>query len=436
MSDSQVTKQNNQTKLSGRAILQDILSSSILRIVIAILLAFVVGLLLVIFTNERVLNSLPNLFANPGEFFTASAHSIGAFFEAFFKGAIFNGNGKTFEVQIRPLTESLRFAGPLIAAGLGVALTFRAGMFNIGAQGQILMGSAFAAFAAFQFHLPIGVHLVVAVIFGFAGAAIWAAIAGWLKAQTGAHEVIVTIMMNYIGLNLVTFAMRTDILNPGATTSTPQAVAPEPNAILPLLLGPSFKLHWGFVLVLLSVLAYWWLVEKSSIGFKMRAIGINPEAAKTAGMNVKRLYVMAMAFSGLFVGIAAVNQSLGDGLRITPRIDEGIGFEAITVALLGGSRAFGVLAAGLLFGAMKATGPAMQAAGVSPDILSVVQGLIILFVAAPPLIRAMFRLPAPRLAVDVAATTTNTSYKKPKKAVAAKDDAKTKELTNGEGSDK
>ncbi len=252
--------------------------------------------------------------------------------------------------------------GPLIAAGLGVALTFRVGMFNIGAMGQILFGSHFAAYASFQFHLPVGVHLVVAVIFGLIGASIWSAIAGWLKAQTGAHEVIVTIMMNYIALNLVTYAMRTDILNPGAKSTTPQAHAPDPNAVLPLLLGPGFKIHWGFILVLASVAVYWWLMEKSSIGFELGAVGFNPDAAKTAGINVKRIYVLSMAFSGLFVGIAAVNQTVGDSLRITPGIDGGIGFEAITVALLGGSNAIGVLLGRILFGAMKATGPAMQSA--------------------------------------------------------------------------
>lgn len=436
MSDSKEKKDMTQVRLSGRDILQDILSSSILRIVIAIFLAFVFGLLLVIFTNARVLESLPNLFGNPGEFFAAATSSIGAFFEAFFKGAIFNPNGKTVEAQFRPLTESLRFSGPLIAAGLGVALTFRVGMFNIGAMGQILFGSAFAAYASFQFHLPVGVHLVVAVLFGLIGASIWAAIAGWLKAQTGAHEVIVTIMMNYIALNLVTYAMRTDILNPGATTTTPQAHAPDPNAVLPLLIGPGFKIHWGFILVLAAVAIYWWLMEKSSIGFKFRAVGFNPDAAKTAGINVKRIYVLSMAFSGLFVGIAAVNQTLGDSLRITPGIDGGIGFEAITVALLGGSNAIGVLLAGLLFGAMKATGPAMQSAGVSPDILSVVQGLIILFVAAPPLIKAMFRLPNSRSTINFDEPTTNKSHKKAKALKDAGTKSATKAATIEEGSEK
>jgi ABC-type uncharacterized transport system permease subunit len=137
-------------------------------------------------------------------------------------------------------------------------------------------------------------------------------------------------------------------------------------------------------------------MERSTIGYRFRAVGFNSNAARTAGINVDRVYIMAMAMSAAFVGLAGVNQALGRTAGFTPTIDSGIGFDAITVALLGGSNAVGVVLAGLLFGAMKAGGPSMQVADVAPELLGVVQGLIVLFIAAPPLVRAMFRLPAPR----------------------------------------
>ncbi|MET0303070.1 MAG: ABC transporter permease, partial [Microbacteriaceae bacterium] len=302
----------------------------------------------------------------------------------------------TFEGAVRPFTETLRFSGPLIAAGLGIALSFRVGMFNIGGTGQLLMGAAFAGFASFQFHLPYGIHLVVAMIFGFVGAGLWAGIVGFLKARTGAHEVIVTIMMNYIAISLITFFMRTPVLNTDPPGSNPLTRPPDATAQLPKILGSGFDLHLGFILALAAVAVYWWLMERSTTGFRLRMVGLNADAARTAGINVNKVFILAMVFSGLFVGLAGINQALGRAGNFGPSIDSGIGFDAITVALLGGSRAIGVLFAGLLFGAMKAAGPAMQLQDVPPEVLVVVQGLIVLFIAAPPLIRSIFRLPKPR----------------------------------------
>jgi len=275
-------------------------------------------------------------------------------------------------------------------------------MFNIGGTGQLLMGAAFAAFASFQFHLPYGIHLIVALLFGLLGAGLWAGIVGFLKARTGAHEVIVTIMLNYIAISLVTFFMRTPVLHDMESGNNPTTRPPDVTAQFPKLFGDRFDLHLGFVLCILAVVVFWWLMERSTIGFRLRMVGLNPDAARTAGIDVNRVYVLAMVFSGLFVGLAGVNQALGREGSFSPSIDSGIGFDAITVALLGNSTALGVLFAGLLFGAMKAGGPAMQVADVAPEVLSVVQALIVLFIAAPPLIRAIFRLPAPRALVDAA----------------------------------
>jgi simple sugar transport system permease protein len=285
----------------------------------------------------------------------------------------------------------------LIAAGLGIALSFRVGLFNIGGQGQMLMAAAFAAWASFQLHLPFGIHLVVALMFGLVGAGLWAGIVGFLKARTGAHEVIVTIMLNYIAVSLISYAMRTPLLQDPAAGTNPKTEAPDVTAQYPGILGPSFDIHIGIILALGAVVLFWWLMERSTLGFRLRMVGLNPDAARTAGIDVNRTYIVAMVLSGLFLGLAGVNQALGRDTGFTPTVDSGIGFDAITVALLGGSRAVGVMFAGLLFGALKAAGPQMQLENVAPDILAVVQALIVLFIAAPPLVRSIFRfLPAPR----------------------------------------
>lgn len=377
----------------GYQLLHEVMAGGFVRILCAVLAAFAIGLLLVIFTNDAVLRAMGYFFQRPGDTLGAIGTAVSHFFGGLFRGAIYDASQPTFERAIKPLTESLRFAGPLIAAGLGIALSFRVGLFNIGGQGQILIGACFAAWASFQLQLPPVIHLIVAFLFGIVGAALWAGIVGVLRAFTGAHEVIVTIMMNYIAVFLVTFLMRTAVLNPAATSSNPSTHPPAPTAQLPQLLGPGFQLHLGFLLALVAVAVYWWLMERSGLGFRFRAVGYNPLAAETAGMNPRRIIIVAMLISGAFVGVAAVNQALGRSGGFSPSVDAGIGFDAITVALLGQNSAVGILFAGLLFGGMEAAGPAMQRVGVSPDILGVVQGLIVLFVAAPPLVRAMFRLP-------------------------------------------
>jgi ABC-type uncharacterized transport system permease subunit len=401
---------------TAREVLHDIASGGPLRIFFAVMLSLAIGSLLIIFTNEDVLDTLGYVFSRPSDFFVEAGRAAGNAYAALFRGSVFNYNAASFEAAIRPLSESLRFAGPLIAAGLGIALGFRVGMFNIGGQGQMLMGAVFAGFAAANLPLPYGLHLLVAMIFGFVGAGLWAAIVGVLKAFTGAHEVIVTIMLNYIAVSLVTFFMRTPLLHDVESGNNPTARAPLPTAQLPRLLGPEFSLHLGFILCIAAVFAFWWLMERSKLGFRLRMVGLSPDAARTAGINVKAVFIIAMVLSGLFVGLAGINQSLGREGTFGPSVDAGIGFDAITVALLGGSRAFGVLFAGLLFGAMKAAGPSMQVQDVAPEVLIVMQGLIVLFVAAPPLVRAIFRfLPEPRVVIHTS------SPRRPKPAAPSKE---------------
>lgn len=381
------------TDSNFRLALREILGASFTRTLLAILAGFVVGGILMAVTDEKFLASIGYFFQRPTDALGAAWSAISKGYVALFQGSIYNPNAKSFVAAIKPLTETLRFASPLILSGLGIALSFRVGLFNIGGLGQMLAAVAGASWVAFAVPLPAGIHMLAAIVVGVLAAAAWGSVAGFLKAATGAHEVIVTIMMNYIALNLITFLMRSSFLHDPAAGSNPKTPAPLQTAQYFGLLGPSFKLHFGFVVAILGVVFYWWLMERSALGFRLRAVGENPHAAATAGMNVPRLYVITMAASAAFVGFAGVNQVLGTANGVTPSVDAGIGFDGITVALLGGGGAVGIFFAGLLFGAMKAGGPAMQIADVSPEVMVVVQGVIVLFIAAPPLIRAIFRLP-------------------------------------------
>lgn len=373
--------------------LREMLAASFTRTILAILCGFIVGGILMAITSEDFIDSLGYFFARPSDALAAGWNAIASGYTALFKGSIYNPDANSFTAAIRPFTETLRFSGPLVLAGLGIALGFRVGLFNIGGLGQMLAGVGGAAWVAYAVPLPAGLHMLVAVIVGVLAAALWGAIAGFLKATTGAHEVIVTIMLNYIALNGITLLMRSGFLHDESAGSNPKTPAPLETAQYPTILGPSFKLHIGFLIALAGVAVYWWLMERSALGFRLRAVGENSHAAAAAGMNVPRLYITAMAASAAFVGFAGVNQVLGTRTGVTPTIHSGIGFDGITVALLGGGGAIGILFAGILFGAMKAGGPAMQIADVSPEVMVVVQGVIVLFIAAPPLVRAIFRLP-------------------------------------------
>ncbi|MFK0242121.1 MULTISPECIES: ABC transporter permease [unclassified Microbacterium] len=379
----------------GNVILKEILRGNAVTTILAIVLALIVGGILIAFTNEDVQAASVYFFAQPGDTFVAAWNAVYNGYEALFRGAIFNARGADFAAQIRPLTNTLGFAAPLIAAGLGVALAFRVGLFNIGARGQMLIGVAVAALLTFSLDLPIWLHIPVTLIAGIAGGALWGAIAGLIKARTGAHEVILTIMLNYIAYYLLLWMIRTPGLLQKPGTNQALGSATPQSAQFPTLLGPQFPLlDLGFVIVIVATLFVWWLIERSSLGMRMRAVGENPHAARAAGISVQRIYVYAMLFAGGLAGLAGMNQIQGAVTTgVTETIDAGIGFDAITVALLGRSRAWGTFAAGILFGALKAGSFSMQAQDIPVDIVLVVQSLVVLFIAAPPLLRTVFFLP-------------------------------------------
>lgn len=299
-------------------------------------------------------------------------------------------------VGISSISETLTTSAPLILAGLAVAIGFRAGLFNIGAEGQMTIGGITAVMAGFMITgVPWIIHLPLAILAGFLGGAIWGAIPGWLRAKTGAHEVISTIMLNFIAFRLVDWLLkRPAIIREGRFDPVSKDI--EPTARLPQLLdwiNPSLRLHGGFLLALFMAWVVWWVLFRSSVGFEFRAVGSNPDAATYAGMSVTVSTVLVMAFSGGLAGLAGSAVTLGVLGSVSPGFSAGVGFDAIALALLGRSHPGGVVMAGLLFGALRAGGQTMQVRSeVGIDLIVIVQALVIVFIAAPALVRALYRV--------------------------------------------
>lgn len=375
--------------------LRDMASSSATVIIFAILGALILAAVLIAAADPTVQKTAGYIFARPADFFKAVWDSVSGAYSALFRGAIYNPDAATFARKIKPITETLTAATPLIFAGLGLGIGFRSGIFNIGAQGQVVLGAVVSAYFGFAFNLPVVLHLIVAIIGGFLAGGLWAGIAGFLKARFGANEVIVTIMLNSIAGFLMSYLLTTTaFMRPGSNNPVSQRVADT--AMFPKLFGQDFRLHWGFVLALLAAVAVWWLMERSVLGYRFRAVGFNPDAARTAGIKVERMYLYVMLVAGGLAGMGGVSQTLGTEGVLQEGVAGSIGFDAITVALLGRSRPAGIVGAAILFGALRAGSPLMQTDSNTPiDIVQVVQALVVLLIAAPPLVRAIFRLPVP-----------------------------------------
>jgi simple sugar transport system permease protein len=290
----------------------------------------------------------------------------------------------------RAIGRTLEKATPLIFGGLAVSLAFKAGLFNIGAQGQLLFGALLAAFVGFALTgLPAVVHIPLALLIGGLMGAFWGAIPGALKAYTGAHEVITTIMLNFVAINITDFLADGPWKDrsPGNIVARTPAVAPS--AELP----PIGSVPMGVVLAVLVAIIVWWLIGRSTFGFELRTVGQNPSAAAYAGMSVRRITILAMVVSGLLAGLGGAVETLGVVGRFQPGFNAGLGFTAITIALLARTHPLGVIPAALLIGAMQAGASRMQFdSGVSPEIIDVVQALILFFVAADVLIRRLLRM--------------------------------------------
>lgn len=308
-----------------------------------------------------------------------------------FAGAF--GRGRAWATTIRKMT-------PLILTGLSVAVAFKAGLFNIGASGQFVMGTVCSVAVGINFDgLPMLLHLPLALSAGVVGGMIWGAITGLLKVYTGAHEVIVTIMLNYVAANFAgwtVYAGGTQGQTPGPLWDpTAGAISETPDVLLsaqiPWIFGPPYRVHWGVILVVLVAILIWWLIYKTTLGFEIRTVGENMNAARYAGMRVNWTIVLTMAIAGGLAGLAGGIETLGFNHKFAPEFGGAVGFDGITVALLGQAHPLGVVFAAFLLGALDAGAARMQfESGVSADIIQVIQALILVFVAAPLIIRTLF----------------------------------------------
>jgi len=280
---------------------------------------------------------------------------------------------------------------PYIFAGLAVALGFRAGLFNIGGEGQIGIGWLVAIVAGFSFrNLPAFIHLPLSILLGAAAAGLYASIAGILKARTGAHEVITTIMLNYVVYRLSEWLLCGPLEFTQGTCRTQDTLE---TAFLPRFLDHPVTLHWGFVLALVAAVLVGWFLFRTKWGFELRTVGANPNAARYSGMSVGKAFTLAMFLSGGLAGMGGAVQGLGITHNIALGFQSGYGFDAIALALLGKSHPTGVVAASLLFGMLRAGAARMQSvASVPTEIVQIVQALVIVFIAAPAIIQALYRL--------------------------------------------
>jgi len=287
------------------------------------------------------------------------------------------------------IQRTLEKATPLVFSGLAVAFAFKSGLFNIGAQGQLLIGAIVAAYAGYAIEgVPAIIHAPLALLIGGLAGALYGFIPGALKTYTGAHEVIVTIMLNYVAINI------TDYLadGPWKDTSPGNIVARtlkiQPSAELPIL----GHVPLGFIFAVLAAIIVWWILYRTTLGYEIRTVGLNSSAAQYAGIRVARMIIVTMMISGFLAGLGGAVETLGIVGRFQPGFNAGLGFDGITVALLGKTSPFGVIPAAILLGAMRAGASQMQfSAGVAKEITDVITAFILFFVAADVIVKKLIR---------------------------------------------
>lgn len=333
--------------------------SALLVPVVAVLLGFALGAAVLVATDR-----------SPIDMFYAMLQSV---------------SGKNLRADTfnpRYIGEFVVQSMPIMLTGLSVGFAFRTGLFNIGAEGQLMVGSIAAVAAGLWIQAPPVIHVILVLLAAMLAGGIWGAIPGFLKARFNVHEVVVTIMLNYVALNLNNWAI-VDIFKSADRVKTeviPATALLKSQALADLTNGS--RLNWGFVPVILSILVYWFLIEKTTFGYSLRAVGFNKDGAQYAGMRVNRNVVMSMIIAGAFAGLAGAVITVGTFSfgRALPAA-EGYGFDGIAVALVGSNAAIGVFFSGLLFGMLKAAQPLMQSQGIPKEIASIIQASIVLFIA-------------------------------------------------------
>ena len=358
---------------------------------LAFIFAFFIGGIIIVLSDAVVMSQI----SSPGKFLTSAGAKIGNSYLAVFQGSIFDINLSRQSGILNgfyPLSETIVTSTPLILSGLSVALAFRSGLFNIGAQGQFIFGAIGASYVGFHYNFSPVLHVTIAILVGILLGGLFGGLVGLLKAKTGAHEVIVTIMLNYVASLFILWLLKTStFLRPGR--QDPLAPEVNPSARLPKLFGENLRIHAGIFIALIAAVFVWWLLNKSTLGFKFRAVGANANAARTAGISIPFVTTMTMFICGGLAGLGGAVHLLGTEHALAAGIAGSLGFDAITVALLGQATPIGTVFGAFLFGALQTGSRTLLSnTGTSPDIVQVIQALIVLFIAAPALMKSIFRI--------------------------------------------
>jgi len=392
-----------------RIFMREGMKDALMLPLLSVFTALVIGAVLIIVSSPQVLQAWGNFASNPGRALGLTFTTVFSAYAALFQGAfgspiaVINAFGvllSTGEIRplldaFRPLSESLVISTPYIFAGLAVALGFRGGLFNIGVEGQLFVGGLASAYVGYAVKgLPWLIHLPLALLAGILAGAVWGAVPGFLKAKTGAHEVINTIMMNYIAFRLTDHLLQGVMARPDGPPITPEVL---PTAYLPALFPRPMRIHVGFFLALAVAWLVYWFLFKTTLGLEIRMAGANARAARYSGVRISFIIVLTMTLSGALGGMAGANQVLGVDHRMVRAFSTGYGFDSIALALLGNSHPLGVVLASLLFGFLRGGAARMQSvAGVPVEIIRIVQAMVIIFVAAPEIIRTIYRLKEPQ----------------------------------------
>jgi simple sugar transport system permease protein len=400
-------KQDTKKKDAGKIFLEEVSKSPLTVTFLAIISGLILGGLLVAITTEEVYQAFSvSLWEGVKTGFEAAWTT----YQALFYGSVGNpskiiaaiqsGEAEAIRRAINPFFESLVVSTPYIFAGLAVALGFRVGLFNIGAEGQLFIGAITSVVVGIQLQgLPAIIHIPLALLAGFLGGGLWGFIPGWLKAATGGHEVINTIMMNYIAFRVSEYLLRGPLKNPDGFT--PVSAPIQDSAKLFKFFESPIRFHIGFFIALVFAYLVYLFLFKTTWGYTLRTVGSNPRAAKYAGMSIVQSTVLAMFLSGGLAGLAGANEVLGVNYNLALAFASGYGFDSIALALLGKSHPTGVVMAALLFGFLRNGAIQMQVlAGIPVDIISILQAFILAFIAAPAIIRTVYRLKEPEIEIE------------------------------------
>jgi simple sugar transport system permease protein len=414
---------NQESTLTGKRnffsiFYEEMSKSSLTIIILSILSGFIMGGLLVIVTSPEVYKAFGESFIKglaaswKMVALTYSSLFIGAFGDPVKITAAFrSGDPVAIQKSLSSFFESLVVSTPYLFTGIAVALGFRSGVFNIGAEGQLQVGSIAAAWAGWSFTgLSPWIHVPLALLVGAMAGGLWGFVPGWLKVKTGAHEVITTIMMNYIGYYLIYYLVAVPFKDPAEVVPKTRWILDS--AKLFRFFPDPIRFHIGFFIAIAVAVLIWFLLFKTTWGYEIRSVGLNMNASKYAGMNITVVTVAAMALSGAIAGLGGASEIMGVYWRQSQSLSTGYGFDSIALALLAQNHPLGVILTAILFGFLRSGSKVMQLrAGIPIYIINILQAFIILFLAAPAIIRTIYRLKQPAVS-EIPSTNISLSGKK------------------------